>query len=151
VSGPSGGRLRRKETTRLQAVASPAAAVVLAAASLATSGCSSARSDFGKAASDAASTFSAAATTLRLTHDGRVPPTYAVASFVTYRDALSGLEEKLRSAGGGPDRETVDVLVALSRAAMNAIRDPCLDDGCDWQGQVGALESARESFLRASP
>ncbi len=135
---------------RLRALAAVAAAAVLTAASLAGSGCSLARSDFAKAASDAASTFSAAATTLRLTHDGRLPRTYARGSFVNYRDALSGLEEKLPSAEGGRDREAFEGLVALYRAAMEAIRNPCLDRGCDWQGQVEALERARESFLRAS-
>jgi hypothetical protein len=149
VSEPSGRRLQTKDTTGLRALAVAAAAAALTAASLAGSGCSLARSDFAKTASDAASTFSAAATTLRLTHEGRLPGTYARGSFVNYRDALSGLEEKLRAAGGGHDRESVERLVALYRAAMEAVRDPCLDKGCDWQGQVEALERARESFLRA--
>lgn len=117
---------------------------------LVLSGCSATQSDFTRQTASAAGEFGAAALTLSGAHGGRLTFAYARGSFVSYRTQLEGLDAQLPSLQGGPDRATTRQLLDLYEPAMRAVEQPCLENGCDWRAQVGALNRASAAFLRAS-
>lgn len=108
------------------------------------------QSAFAQSASKGGAGFAAAEETLRDAHDGHVTTAYAAASFVNYRSELEGLNSQLPSSQGAPNHTQIERLLSLYTRAMAAVEHPCLTGGCDWQGQVGALEAASKAFLKAS-
>jgi hypothetical protein len=114
------------------------------------SGCSFTQSAFERTADNAGGAFAAAATTLTYLHQGKLSRAYAVSSFVNYESELSGLDQQLPSQQGAPAQSTVQRLIALYQPAMRAVEQPCLDVGCDWRGQVAALERASQAFVEVS-
>ena len=112
-------------------------------------GCQLAQSGFTKTAGNAGSAFAAASTTLTYLHTGKLTITYTKASFESYQSELSGIDQKLSSQQGSPDTHTVQHLLALYKAAMQTINQPCLDATCDWHMQVSALNQASSAFLKA--
>jgi hypothetical protein len=114
------------------------------------SGCSATQSDFTRQTASAAGEFGAAALTLSDAHRGRLTFAYARGSFVNYQSQLEGLDAQLPSLQGAPDHATTRHLLDLYTPAMRAAAQPCLDNGCDWQAQVGALNRASAAFLQAS-
>ena len=112
-----------------------------------TAGCG--KSEFQRNAGDAGAEMAAAARTLEALHEGRLTQQFARASFVNYREQLADVESQLASAEPHPDRAELNRLLALFRGARPAIEDPCLEDGCDWRGQVRALDDASKAFIEA--
>lgn len=137
------------------------AAFLLALALIAGAGCALAQSDFARTAGNAGAAFAAAAVTLRFAHEGKLTVVYARASFVNYRAELDGLDAQLPAQDGAPDARTLRRLLNLADPALRAVDAPCLDvsadasadasadGGCDWRGQVAALERASVALLKA--
>ena len=122
--------------------------VLLALATL-LAGCQFTQSPFIVTASNAGAELAAASTTLSYVHSGKITIQYAQASFVNYRGQLNGLDQQLPSQQGAPGKATVEHLLALYKAAMQAVNHPCLDTSCHWQAQVAALNRASQAFLQA--
>ena len=120
-----------------------------ALAILAVAACAAGKSEFQRNAEDAGAEMAAAARTLEALHQGRLTQRFARASFVNYREQLADVESQLTSAEPHPDRVELNRLLTLYRSARPAIEDPCLGDGCDWRGQVRALDDASKAFLEA--
>jgi len=116
---------------------------------LALSGCAMVRSVFATQAGSAGDELAAAAVTLQYVHEGRITKPYARSAIANYRELLLNFEPKLRQAKGAPSGAEVDRLVAVYRAAVPALDAPCLDDGCDWQGQAAMLEAAAVTLSEA--
>lgn len=114
------------------------------------SGCQLTQSAFAKMTGDAGAAFSAASTTLAYAHSGKLTDAYAASSFVNYQSELAGLDQQLPSVQGVSDRHTLQHLLDLYHAAMQAVNSPCLDASCDWRSQVAALDRASKAFLEAS-
>jgi hypothetical protein len=106
---------------------------------------------FEQTAGDGASIFSAAGETLRFVHadPAKFTVEYATGSMINYGDQVSSLVDELQTAQGAPDSVTVDRLVDLATPAVDAINDPCLEPGCDYQSQIAALDAARDALLAA--
>jgi hypothetical protein len=132
-------------THRLVALVAPLALGVIS-----LTGCQLTQSAFAQSASKAGASFAAAEETLRYAHDGRITTAYAAASFVNYRSELEGLDTQLPSSQGAPNHAQITRLLSLYTRAMAVVEHPCLEGGCDWQGQVDALEAASRAFLKAS-
>lgn len=113
-------------------------------------GCQFTQSPFALAVSNAGAEFAAASTTLTYVHSGKITLQYARASFVNYQSQLDGLDQQLPSQQGVPGKSTVDHLLALYKAAIPAVDNPCLDASCNWQAQVDALNRASQAFLEAA-
>lgn len=133
---------------RISSLAAAGLAVALTL-SLTLSGCEIVRSGFATQAGTAGAELAAAAATLRYVHEGRISRPYAQSAFANYRESLRNFEPKLRQAKGAPSRAEVNRLVAVFRAAVPALEAPCLDDGCDWQGQAAMLEAAAVTLSEA--
>lgn len=103
---------------------------------------------FPEVASTAGSELAAAAATVEYVHTGRLPASFARASFVNYRSALKDTERQLRTADGAPAGAELDRLLGLYRPAWQAVQEPCLGNGCDWRGQVRALRAAADGLER---
>lgn len=123
--------------------------LLLLLALLLITGCQATQSGFARTANNAGGAFSAAAETLTYVHEGKLTPAYASASFDSYQSELSGLDQQLPSQNGAPNAQTIHQLLALYKSAMRAINQPCLENTCDWRGQVGALNGASKAFLKA--
>jgi hypothetical protein len=106
------------------------------------SGCEMVKSAYVSQVGGAAEELAAVATTLRLVHEGRVTRQYAQSTFANYREVLVSFEPKLRKAEGAPAPDSVERAVSVYRGVAQVIESPCLDDGCDWRGQLAALETA---------
>lgn len=145
------GRVRHfspaRRSKRLSLVARALAAVVLVGL---LSGCQVSKSAFKDEADTVSANFAAAATTLRYLHNGKLTRQYAKASFFNYATVTKGAESTLRSASGAPDQASLNRLLRLYQPAAQAISEPCLDGGCDWRGQVAALEKASGAFREAA-
>jgi hypothetical protein len=115
-----------------------------------SAGCRLTQSAFAKTTGNAGAAFAAASTTLAYAHSGRLTGTYAASSFVNYQGELAGLDQQLPSEQGVSDRRTLQHLLDLYHAAMQAVNSPCLDATCDWRSQVAALDRASKAFLEAS-
>ena len=137
--------MRGREASALGAWLAALAAVV----ALLTAGCSASKSPFARQAGDAGEEFAAAAITLRDLHEGRLTRAYAQSSFVNFEKAVGDVPEQLPKASGHPDPGALQHLLDLYRPASRAVAEPCLDAGCDWQGQVAALEAASKAFIEA--
>jgi len=109
----------------------------LIAAGALTMACGSA--DAQRTEAQAAGELAAAARTLEAYHQDRLTRPYAAGAFVNY-------EEQLRSLDTAPLPAD---LRARWLAARPAVRRPCLDAGCDWRGQVRALDGAANAFRSA--
>ncbi len=114
------------------------------------SGCGVTRTQFQNTAGGAGGELAAAATTLQYVHEGRLNRAYASSAFASYRDALLITEKQLPSVPGAPDRATIEQLLKLYRPAYRAVEQPCLEDSCDWPGQVDALRQASEALGKAA-
>ncbi len=113
-------------------------------------GCQFTQSPFALTASSAGAEFAAASTTLSYLHSGKITVQYAQGSFVNYRSQLDGLDQRLPSQQGAPvGKAGVDHLLALYKAAILAVDNPCLAASCNWQAQVAALNRASKAFLEA--
>lgn len=117
---------------------------------LAATGCTATMSPFWREAGKAGSGFAAAMTTLTYAHEGKLPVRYARGSFAGFESELAGIDQRLPTLDGAPDSRVVRQLVAVAGPALRAVRQPCLDEGCDWRGQVAALQRASAAFLAAS-
>ena len=120
-----------------------------ALAILALLACGPGKSEFQRNAGDAGAEMAAAARTLEALHQGRLTRQFARASFVNYREQLADIDSQLTSAEPHSDRAELQRLLALYRSAKPAIEDPCLEDDCDWRGQVKALDEASKAFVQA--
>lgn len=116
---------------------------------LALSGCAIVRSVFATQAGSAGDELAAAAMTLNYVHEGRITKPYARSAIANYRELLVNFEPNLRHAKGAPSGAEVDRLVAVYLTAVPALEAPCLDDGCDWQGQATTLEAAAATLREA--
>lgn len=105
---------------------------------------------FAQTAGDAASSLSVAATTLALVHHDELTKEYAQGTFALLEEALGGVAARLPTLDGRPDQQEVERLTSLFEAAMPAVKDPCLEDDCPWQGQHDALKRASDAFDEAS-
>jgi hypothetical protein len=127
--------------------------LALALALIVGAGCALAQSAFARTAGNAGAAFAAAAVTLRFAHEGKLTAAYARASFVNYRAELDGLDAQLPTQDGAPDARTLRRLLDLARPALRAVDAPCLDTrvdaGCDWRGQVAAMQRASAALLKA--
>jgi hypothetical protein len=95
-------------------------------------------------AEQAAGTFSAAAATLEAVHHSRITRQYAAASFEAYREQGTQTVMELRSL---KPRNVSEESLDLANAALST---PCLDQGCDWEGQLTALCGAAHELLAAA-
>ena len=111
--------------------------------------CTMTQSAFARTAGNVGSAFAAAATTLAYAHRQQLTMAYAVASFVTFKSELQGVDAGLTSMQGAPDRRVVRRLVALYRRAEPAVEHPCLARACNWQAQVATLQRASDAFVKA--
>ena len=125
------------------------AAALLLCVSLA--GCQFSQSSFSRTVSNTGSAFAAAATTLQYAHEGKLTYAYASSSFEVYRSELSGIDRQLTSSVGGTGTraQSIAPLLSVYRTAMQAVNTPCLQDACNWQAQVAALNRASQAFLKA--
>jgi hypothetical protein len=105
---------------------------------------------FVRQASDAASAIAAAATTLEYVHTGKLDTRYATSSLDIYREMLRKIIPKLPDQGGAPDDATLQPVLDTVRQAQDVLDDPCLNDSCDWQGQVNTLRQAQQALLEVS-
>ena len=112
-------------------------------------GCQFTQAAFPRMVSNAGSAFAAASTTLAYAHQGKVTYAYAAASFVNYQSELDGLDQTLPSQSGAPDKRTVQHLIDLYKVAIKVVDSPCLNNSCNWQTQVDALNRASKAFLEA--
>jgi hypothetical protein len=128
-------------------------ALLLTLALIAGAGCALAQSGFARTAGNAGAAFAAAAVTLRFAHEGKLTAAYARASFVNYRAELDGLDAQLPAQDGAPDARTLRRLLDVADPALRAVDAPCLDAGvdagCDWRGQVTAMQRASAALLKA--
>jgi hypothetical protein len=127
----------------------PRLARLAALALLLVSACGTGQSDYQRQAATAGAEMAAAARTLEAVHQGRLRPEYARASFVNYREQLEDVDTELSASGSSVDRAQLARLRELYRAARPAFEEPCLEAGCDWRGQVRALDEAAKAFLQA--
>lgn len=116
---------------------------------LALAGCALTQSPFARNAGDTGSSFAAAATTLAYAHEGKLTTAYARASFVNYQSELAGVGQQFSSLAGSPGGKTVRRLVRAYHTAEQAVQHPCLGSGCNWRGQVAALNRASKAFVKA--
>jgi hypothetical protein len=114
------------------------------------SSCRLTQSAFAKTTGDAGAAFAAASTTLAYAHSGKLTDAYTTSSFVNYQGELAGVDQQLPTEQGVSDRHTLQHLLDLYHAAMQAVNFPCLDTSCDWRSQVAALDRASKAFLEAS-
>jgi len=126
---------------------------LLAGMLLTLSGCvpaSFANTPYQQEAGDAASLVAAAATSIELAHTGELDPRYARASIRIYRDHLATIPA-FGGLRGAPDNDPVTgALDAAVDGAIAVLADPCLDDGCDWRGQLASLREAGLALEDAS-
>jgi hypothetical protein len=115
--------------------------------SLTISACSLTQSPFARTVDGAGGTFSAAATTLTYFHQGKLSRAYTISSFAGYESQLNGLDQQLPAQQGASDQTTVRHLLALYKPAMQVVQQPCLENSCDWRGQVTTLERASKTFV----
>jgi hypothetical protein len=108
------------------------------------------KSPFARTASDVGGVLAAAATTLDDTYNGKLTFAYASASFVDYRGKIQGIGDKLADLGGAPPDAEITHLQELLSAAQPALDSPCDEIGCDWQGQIDALQRASDGFDQAA-
>jgi hypothetical protein len=124
--------------------------VPIALVVLATTGCQLSKSKFAKEAEKAGSEFAAAATTLEYLHTGKLTWAYSKAAFVSYRQVIAGLDDRLRTAEGKPSPSSIQSLLSVAGPAEDALAHPCLDAACDWAGQIAALRAASDTLLTAA-
>jgi hypothetical protein len=92
-------------------------------------------------AEEAAGTFSAAAATLAALHEGKLTRQYAAASFEAFREQATAAVEGIRSF---LIPETAEQSLDWATAALRA---PCFDPGCDWEGQLESLRGVVRELL----
>ncbi len=123
------------------------AAVALLVVLVITTGCSFSHTPFARTAGDVAATLAAAAASIEYDHQGKLTDAYARVGF---REALAGVDTSLPSLDGAPDAATVGHLIERLRAVRPILSSPCLDDRCDWDGQVQTLRGASDTFKGAA-
>lgn len=118
---------------------------VVAASAL---GCNASQpTQFEQVAQAADAGIASARATLELVHAGRLTIPYGAAAFVEYRSLLHGASQQVRSASGSP--ANVDAIARAVRDAENVVESPCLEDTCDWRGQLRVFERARSILAPA--
>lgn len=126
---------------------------MVAALAMLLTGCipaSFAETPFEREAGDTASLISAAATTIEFLHDDKIDRRYAEASLVVYRQSVADSASKLESAQGAPGEATLNPVLDDVKDAQDILARPCLDDSCDWHGQIRTLTSAKDALLEIS-
>jgi hypothetical protein len=124
--------------------------VVLAAAcaALLAAGCADAtKTPFARAAQDAAGGFAAAAQTIEDLHAGRLTREYAAATLGVLDSGLRGAPDALRMADGAPSPDVAVQLAEEASTAARVVAAPCLDPGCDWEGQVDGLRATANALV----
>ena len=124
--------------------------LVLVVLLLTATGCQLTRSAFANQADEVGSEFAAAAATLRYLHEGKVTRAFTEATFVNYASAVQGAGQKMVSAGGAPDDQTLQQLLQLYDRANEIIQRPCLAASCDWEQQVDTLRQASDALLASA-
>jgi len=125
----------------VQAGIAPLGALALAASVVACSGQPSA---YEQLASTVSAGFASARTTIEAVHTDGLTIPYAQASFVEYRSLLEGASDRLRETQPAPP--DAPAIVAAVAAAERVVGSPCLEGGCDWQGQLATLDRARHAL-----
>jgi hypothetical protein len=126
----------------------------LAAASVAllvVSACAGATTTpFARAAQDGAGALSAAARAVSDAHAGRLSREYATTTLKVLAAQLETLPDELRDADGAPDPGTAQSVASDAEVALQAVKAPCLDQGCDWQGQTQRLKQIAAALASAA-
>jgi hypothetical protein len=104
---------------------------------------------FSITAGNIGSAFAASEATLQYAHEGKITYAYASSSFDNFRSELSGADQTLSASQGVPAASTMRQLLSLYQAAMRAVNTPCLNDTCNWQIQISALDRASKAFVKA--
>ena len=113
---------------------------------ISVAGCGWSEPPRAQLAEEVAGTFAAAAATLEALHEGRTTSQYLEASFEAFRERAMQSIAELRSFDLDPE------LVGIIDRAAAALSAPCLEPGCDWQGQGTVLRKAAKDLLAsASP
>jgi hypothetical protein len=123
--------------------------LLVIALSLTSTACQMTQSPFQRTAGEVGATFAAASVTLTYEHQQKISQAYATSSFENYLSNLQGLDQDLPSQSGTPDPQTVQQLLSLYKTALEAVKQPCLEEGCDWRGQVASLDKTSQTFLKA--
>jgi hypothetical protein len=107
-----------------------------------------AQTPYQQAVGDAAALFVSSATVIEQVHEDELDRRYADSTLALYR---AHLEELPAFAGlrGAPESDEPARLAALLEDTTFIVIDPCLEDGCDWQGQVETLRQASTTFEEA--
>jgi hypothetical protein len=101
-----------------------------------------ANTPFQQKAGDAASLMVAAATSIELAQTGELDVRYARSSLRIYRDQLAAIPGFGGLRGAPDDVAMIGTFDAAVASAIGLLSDPCLDNGCDWRGQVRSLSEA---------
>jgi len=129
----------------------PRVVLLAALAAVVATACAGAtETPFARAALDAGGTFAAAARTLDDLHNGRLTREYAAATLGVLATQADAAPDDIRTAAGASDPGSAAALADQARAAASAVRSPCLDAGCDWQGQVAALRATARALSQAA-
>jgi hypothetical protein len=95
-------------------------------------------------AEEVAGTFSAAAATLEAVHAGEMTRQFAATSFEAFGEQGPPTIADLRSLG------LDDRAAAALEEAARVLSEPCLDAGCDWEGQVEVLRRTARDLLASA-
>jgi hypothetical protein len=107
-------------------------------------GCGWSQPQRSQLAQEAAGTFSAAAATIEAVHEGWMTRQYAAASFEGFREQSTRTAAALRSVGlAGVDDASL-------QQALQVVAEPCLDIGCEWEGQRDVLRATAHELLMAA-
>jgi hypothetical protein len=140
--GATGRQIKRAVRTRFVGRLLPAACLVLVGCSGVT------QTPFQRTAIEAAGTLAAAAETLTAVQEGRLTEGYARASFVSFAEAVRGVDARLHSEEGAP--RTTEHLGRELHDVDLILQAPCLQGGCDAAAQIRQLKAASEDLLQAS-
>jgi hypothetical protein len=105
---------------------------------------------FQRMAGDAGGVLAASAETLTALNEGRLTDAYARASFVLYREALSGLATELPQQDGAPSESVTRELASRLADAERLVAAPCLTGSCDRMAQATTLREVSDTLLRAA-
>lgn len=114
-----------------------------------TTACQMSQAPFQRKAGDAGATFAAAKATLDFEHQQKITSAYASSSFENFQRSLEGLDQELASQEGAPDPQNLQQLLQMYKAAMEVVKQPCLDENCDWRGQLAILDQTSQALLKA--
>jgi hypothetical protein len=105
---------------------------------------------FQRMAGDAAGILAASAETLTALDQNRLTDAYARASFVLYRQALSGLAAKLPEQDGAPSESVARDIASMLVEAERLMATPCVTGSCDRLTQATTLREMSDALIRAA-